>query len=293
MEYQRVERREGETGMARGGSNAQFLRELRQLRDLADLGQAELAARAHYPCEVIMAAETGPSLPELPVLSAYVRGCGRSAVEVAEWEDRWRSATGVAASPLLATRPPMGDSDAAAAGARIGATSAAADSHDPFMIMAALDRFATSMAKPSPQADRHIPEMRPSAGTAGVDSLQSAGPGFGAADLDISDTTAEVPGYGGTGVGGGGVGVGGGAASVGGGVSPTAWAPTSESTAAASAGWAPGSATPQASVPVPVPGSYAGATSRTGSRSRVLSGRTVLAVVVIAVILVILIAIFA
>jgi hypothetical protein len=148
-----------------------------------------------------------------------------------------------------------------------------------------LDRFATSMAKPSPQADRHIPEMRPSAGTAGVDSLQSAGPGFGTADLDISDTTAEVPGYGGAGVGGG-------AASVGGGVSPTAWAPTSESTAAA-AGWAPGSATPQASVPVPVPGNYAGATSRTGSRSRVLSGKTVLAVVVIAVILVILIAIFA
>jgi hypothetical protein len=285
VEYQRVERREGETGMARGGSNAQFLQELRQLRDLADLGQAELAARAHYPCEVIMAAETGPSLPELPVLSAYVRGCGRSAMEVAEWEDRWRSATGVAASPLLATRPPMGDSDAAAAGARIGATSAAADSHDPFMIMAALDRFATSMAKPSPQADRHIPEMRPSAGTAEVDSLQSAGPGFGAADLDISDTTAEVPGYGGAGVGGSGVG--------GGGVSPTAWAPTSESAAAAEAGWAPGSATPQASVPVPVPGNYAGATSRTGSRSRSLSGKTVLAVVVIAVILVILIAIFA
>jgi hypothetical protein len=284
VEYQRVERREGETGMARGGSNAQFLQELRQLRDLADLGQAELAARAHYPCEVIMAAETGPSLPELPVLSAYVRGCGRSAMEVAEWEDRWRSATGVAASPLLATRPPMGDSDAAAAGARIGATSAAADSHDPFMIMAALDRFATSMAKPSPQADRHIPEMRPSAGTAEVDSLQSAGPGFGAADLDISDTTAEVPGYGGAGVGGSGVG---------GGVSPTAWAPTSESAAAAEAGWAPGSATPQASVPVPVPGNYAGATSRTGSRSRSLSGKTVLAVVVIAVILVILIAIFA
>jgi hypothetical protein len=285
VEYQRVERREGETGMARGGSNAQFLQELRQLRDLADLGQAELAARAHYPCEVIMAAETGPSLPELPVLSAYVRGCGRSAMEVAEWEDRWRSATGVAASPLLATRPPMGDSDAAAAGARIGATSAAADSHDPFMIMAALDRFATSMAKPSPQADRHIPEMRPSAGTAEVDSLQSAGPGFGAADLDISDTTAEVPGYGGAGVGGSGVG--------GGGVSPTAWAPTSESAAAAEAGWAPGSATPQASVPVPVPGNFAGATSRTGSRSRSLSGKTVLAVVVIAVILVILIAIFA
>ena len=53
-----------------------FLRELRQLRSEAGLESAELAARAHYPHDVIVAAEIGPGLPELPVLSAYVRGCG-------------------------------------------------------------------------------------------------------------------------------------------------------------------------------------------------------------------------
>lgn len=55
---------------------ARFLRELRELRSHAGLGHAELAARAHYPCDVIKAAEAGPSLPGLPVLSAFVRGCG-------------------------------------------------------------------------------------------------------------------------------------------------------------------------------------------------------------------------
>ncbi|HWG03208.1 MAG TPA: helix-turn-helix transcriptional regulator, partial [Trebonia sp.] len=155
----------------------QFLAELRRLRDVTGLGQAELAARAHYPQAVIVAAEAGPALPELPVLSAYVRGCGRPATEVAEWEDRWRLAQGETARPLLPARPPAGDSDAAVAGARVGATSAAADSHDPAMIMAALDRFATSMAKPAPRPDSQIPGMRPAAGPAPAASAAPARPG--------------------------------------------------------------------------------------------------------------------
>ena len=149
MEHQEVELREGATFGAAGNAAARFLRELRQLRDLSGLGLAELAARAHYPRQVIEAAEAGPGLPDLPVLSAYVRGCGGTGEEVADWEDRWRSVTGKKASPLLPARD-AGNSDAATAGARIGATSAAADSHNPAAIMAALDRFAERMAEPPP-----------------------------------------------------------------------------------------------------------------------------------------------
>lgn len=145
--------RDGANLDAAGIAAARFLRELRQLRDIAGLGQAELAARAHYPRSVIETAESGPALPDLPVLSAYVRGCGGTAEDVAEWEDRWRSVTGAKASPLLPARD-AGNSDAASAGARIGATSAAADSHDPAAIMAALDRFASTMATASPSPFR-------------------------------------------------------------------------------------------------------------------------------------------
>lgn len=127
---------------ARRDNPARFLRELRQLRNHAGLGHEELAARAHYPCDVIRAAEAGPSLPDLPVLSAYVRGCGGTP---AEWEERWRSVTGRPASPLLTARG-TGWSEAANAGARVGAASAAADGHDPERVMAALNRVADGMA---------------------------------------------------------------------------------------------------------------------------------------------------
>jgi hypothetical protein len=119
-----------------------FLRELRQLRDGAGLGQAELAARAHYPSDFIRAAEAGPSLPDLPVLSAYVRGCGGT---TEEWEERWRSLTRTPSLPVLAARH-AGESPAASAGARIGAVSPAAETPDPSVIMAALDRVAEGMA---------------------------------------------------------------------------------------------------------------------------------------------------
>jgi hypothetical protein len=125
---------------------ARFLRELRKLRSGAGLEHAELAARAHYPCDAILAAEAGPALPDLPVLSAYVRGCGGT---VTEWEERWRTLTRSPALTLLPTRD-AGGSDAAAAGARIGSVSIAADGHDPAIIMAALGRVANGItAKPS------------------------------------------------------------------------------------------------------------------------------------------------
>jgi Helix-turn-helix domain len=122
---------------------ALFLRELRQLRSGAGLGHAELAARAHYPYDSIRAAEVGPSLPDLPVLCAYVRGCGGTAEE---WEERWRSLTRTPSLPVPAARH-AGQSAAASAGARISAAAApATDAPDPSVIMAALDRVAEGMA---------------------------------------------------------------------------------------------------------------------------------------------------
>jgi DNA-binding XRE family transcriptional regulator len=130
-----------------------FLRELRELRSQAGLGQAELAARAHYPCEAIRAAEAGPALPDLPVLSAYVRGCGGT---VAEWEERWRAVTGRPASPLLTTRG-TGWSEAADAGSRIGAVPFAADEPDSDRVMAALNRVADGMAAAAPPPPSSAP----------------------------------------------------------------------------------------------------------------------------------------
>src|SRR5512146_82702 len=132
-----------------GDDAARFLRELRQLRDAAGLGQAELAARAHYPYDIIKAAEAGPSLPDLPVLSAYVRGCGGTAEE---WEERWRRLTRTPSLPVSASRH-AGNSAAATAGARIGAATQVVDAPDPSVIIKALGRVAEEMAASSPDAD--------------------------------------------------------------------------------------------------------------------------------------------
>jgi DNA-binding XRE family transcriptional regulator len=123
---------------------ARFLSELRQLRDGAGLGQAELAARAHFPYDAIRAAEAGPALPDLPVLCAYVRGCGGISEE---WEERWRSLTRTPSLPVAAARH-GGRSDAATAGARISSAARGADAPDPSVIIAALNRVAEEMASP-------------------------------------------------------------------------------------------------------------------------------------------------
>ena len=142
MEHRQADGRQATSYRASGDDSARFLQELRQLRDGAGLGPAELAARAHYPYDRIRAAEVGPSLPDLPVLSAYVRGCGGT---TEEWEERWRSLTSAPTLPLHTARP-AGSSTAASAGARIGSISPAADTPDPSIILAALDRVAEEMA---------------------------------------------------------------------------------------------------------------------------------------------------
>ena len=129
-----------------------FLSDMRALRAQASLGQGELAARAHYPRDVIAAAES--ALPELPVLAAYVRGCGGTGDDMVEWEDRWRSVTGAAASPVLSARV-AGLSGAASAGARLSAVSPAVsppvspEGQGPAVVLAALHRFAERMAQPT------------------------------------------------------------------------------------------------------------------------------------------------
>lgn len=129
---------------APGDDTARFLRELRQLRNGAGLGHAELAARAHYPYDSIKAAEVGPSLPDLPVLSAFVRGCGGT---TEEWEERWRSLTKSPSLPVSGARQAV-RSEAADAGARLGAAPQDGDSPDPSVIIAALNRVAVEMATP-------------------------------------------------------------------------------------------------------------------------------------------------
>ena len=151
MEYREAELREVVPSGVPDDDPARFLHELRQLRNGAGLEHVELAARAHYPCDAILAAEAGPALPDLPVLSAYVRGCGGT---VTDWEERWRTLTRSPALTLLPTRD-AGGSDAAAAGARVGSVSLAADAHDPAIIMAALGRVANGIA-PEPAPARSV-----------------------------------------------------------------------------------------------------------------------------------------
>jgi hypothetical protein len=105
VDYRDAELRTAGSGSKKAESGAnEFLRGLRHLRKQAGLGHAEVAARAHYPREVIKTAESGPSLPDLPLLAAFVRGCGGSGADVEEWEDWWRTAAGVPTVPLLSGR---------------------------------------------------------------------------------------------------------------------------------------------------------------------------------------------
>jgi hypothetical protein len=118
-----------------GDDQARFLADLRLLRDSAAIGYDELSARAHYPSDVLKEAENGPSLPGLPILSAYVRACEG---DVLDWEERWRRLNPeVPDDPDLPVRP-AGASAAAVAGARAGVGVAPPDVYDPDRIRAAL-----------------------------------------------------------------------------------------------------------------------------------------------------------
>jgi hypothetical protein len=118
-----------------GDDNRRFLADLRALRDAAALEWDELAARTHYPSDVLKEAGNGPSLPGLPVLAAYVRACDG---DVLEWEERWRRlGFDARADPSLPVRS-AGASPAAVAGARAAVSVAPPDAYDPERIRAAL-----------------------------------------------------------------------------------------------------------------------------------------------------------
>jgi hypothetical protein len=118
-----------------GDDQARFLADLRSLRDTAAIGYDELAARAHFPSDILKEAENGSVLPGLPILTAYVRACEG---DVIEWEERWRRlASEIPEDPDLPVRPP-GASPAAVAGARAGVGIAPPEVYDPERIRAAL-----------------------------------------------------------------------------------------------------------------------------------------------------------
>jgi len=151
-----------------GDDKERFLADLRSLRDASALESDELAARAHYPSDVLKEAECGPTLPTLPILAAYVRACDG---DVLEWEERWRR-LGVEsrADPGLPVRP-AGASPAAVAGARAGVGVAPPEAYDAERIRAVLRgsagspdrraRGATSRAAPG----RIEPDVPAAAGT--------------------------------------------------------------------------------------------------------------------------------
>ena len=163
-----------------GDDNRRFLADLRALRDTAALEFDELAARAHYPSDVLKEAESGPSLPGLPILAAYVRACDG---DVPEWEERWRRLGFEArADPGLPVRP-AGASPAAVAGARAGVGVAPPESYDAERIRAVLrgshgssDRGARGIA---------------SRGTVAAAGTEREGPGTATAEPRVPESPAK------------------------------------------------------------------------------------------------------
>src|SRR4249919_2931277 len=118
-----------------GDDQARFLADLRALRDSAAIGVDELAARAHYPSDVLKEAENGPRLPGLPILTAYVRACDG---DVLDWEERWRRLNPeVVDEPELRVRRAVA-SPPPVAGARARVAVVPPDLYDPERIKAAL-----------------------------------------------------------------------------------------------------------------------------------------------------------
>jgi hypothetical protein len=198
-----------------GDDQARFLADLRALREAAAVGYDELAARAHYPSDILKEAENGPGLPTLPILAAYVRACDG---DVLEWEERWRRvANEISGDPGLPVRP-AGASPAAVAGARAGVGVAPPDVYDPERIKAALrggsqrsdratQRTGTSGATASAVRDTSSGGTGWSfadAGSTGWNSTDAA-PGWGTTAWDATtappagwDTTDASPGFGAT-----------------------------------------------------------------------------------------------
>jgi hypothetical protein len=163
-----------------GDDQTRFLTDLRALRDTAAIGHEELAARAHYPSDVLKEAEYGPRLPTLPVLTAYVRACEGN---VLEWEERWRRlGDETRVDPNLPVRP-AGASPAAAAGARAGVGVSPPEAYDPARIKAALRGEQGRPANGTRQADRAGVAEGTLSVADGPVAMDSRGNGLGTAGL--------------------------------------------------------------------------------------------------------------
>ncbi|HEY3652764.1 MAG TPA: helix-turn-helix domain-containing protein, partial [Streptosporangiaceae bacterium] len=145
-----------------------FFHDLRALRASADLSLAELAELAHFPEEMLAAAESGPAVPPNPVLVAYVRACGGP---VGQWEDRWRDVSAAAASGFLTRVPePSGAPQPAAPRGRPGRRATLAAAAAAVTLVAAgtavaLTRpvahtYASARPRTSPSASRDTPRPR-------------------------------------------------------------------------------------------------------------------------------------
>ena len=174
-----------------GDDQPRFLADLRTLRDSAAIGYDELAARAHYPSDVLKEAENGPSLPGLPILTAYVRACEG---DVLDWEERWRRLNpDVADDPDLPVRP-AGASAAAQAGARAGVGVVPPDVHDPERIRAALRGVHARTEQAGRRASDPGIAAQNASGT-GLDSLDHGQPAGSGSSADGWGGKGSSPGW--------------------------------------------------------------------------------------------------
>ncbi|MFI2213756.1 helix-turn-helix domain-containing protein [Streptomyces sp. NPDC020141] len=93
------------------GPVERFAYELRKLRQETDgLTYRAMARTVPYSVTTLSRAAAGEQLPSLPVVLAYVRACGCDEDEQAEWEERWRAASGEATARDLADDGAAADS---------------------------------------------------------------------------------------------------------------------------------------------------------------------------------------
>ena len=204
-------------------ARAGFFRDLRALRTRRGLKLVDIAERTLFPADALADVESGPELPSLPALEAYLRGCGEP---LAGWEDRWRqldqaAAAGAAGAGELPVRE-AGTSALAAAGASAGQAAAAFGVAYPL-------RRPGRRKRPSGASRQRLPALVYTA-AAGVTVLLAAGglallawshgagghrgpaitaPRSTGAPAPGTSSTGRQPGAGGNGAGGNGPGTGG------------------------------------------------------------------------------------
>ena len=102
----------------------EFFQGLRALRARKGLSLRDVAARIQIPADTLAEAETGPELPSLPILEAYLRGCEE---RLTPWEDWWRRLQpGTEATAALPVRD-AGSSPAVLEGTLVGVSIGPAD----------------------------------------------------------------------------------------------------------------------------------------------------------------------